>query len=173
MEDACSRRRIPRDAQSRTKEVNFSLCPKSVVSGKHQSHPRSDLVLRSRIPIHVVTDSSPGLISILRSALDRLGDESTGGSADPAVVAFKRRILRSIAQLELTRSSLKAPDVLPPSAHPPFASVTVPSVTDPPTALPAPGAQPTTAPDSVVVLVARRPRKSGSDDSSGGHSSAA
>jgi hypothetical protein len=146
--------------------------PKSVVSGKHQSHPRSDLVPRSGITIGVVTDSSPGLISILRSALDRLGDESTGGSADPAVVAFKRRILRSIAQLELTRSSLKAPDVLPP-AHPPFASVTVPSATDPPTTLPAPDAQPTTAPDSVVVLVARRSRKSGSDDSSGGHSSAA
>ncbi|HWG17381.1 MAG TPA: hypothetical protein VN678_05930 [Acidobacteriaceae bacterium] len=120
-----------------------------------------------------MTDSSPGLISILRSALDRLGDESTGGSADPAVVAFKRRILRSIAQLELTRNSLKAPDVLPPAAHPPFASVTVPPATDPPTTLPASAAQPTTAPDSVVVLVARRPRKSGNDDSSGGHSSAA
>lgn len=167
------------DGSLRTAEVEqegsiFSLCPNPVVSGKHQSHPRSYLVPRSGIPIGVVTDSSsPGLISILRSALDRLGDESTGGSADPAVVAFKRRILRSIAQLELTRNSLKAPDVLPPEAHPPFASVTVPPATNPHTTSPAPDAHPSLAPDSVVVLVARRPRKSGSDDSSGGHSSAA
>lgn len=144
------------------------------VSGKHQSNRHSDAFPLSGIPIGVVTDSSPGLISILRSALDRLGDESTGGSSDPAVVAFKRRILRSIAQLELTRNSLKAPDVVIPQALPPASTPpTSPSLAEEPATPPASDVQPQLAPDSVIVLVARRSRKSGSDDSSGGHSSAA
>ena len=130
--------------------------------------------MRFGITLSVVTDSSPGLISILRSALERLGDESTGGSADPAVVAFKRRILRSVAQLELTRNSLKAPDVVvPQGVSPASTSPTAPSLSEAQASLPASDVQPQLAPDSVIVLVARRSRKSGSDDSGGGHSSAA
>jgi len=97
-----------------------------------------------------VADSSPGLLTILRSALERLSDESTVPTDDPAVTRFKQRILRSIAQLELERQSLKAPDVIVPESE----------------------SQPA-QPDSVIVLVARRPRKPGDDDTGSGHSSAA
>jgi hypothetical protein len=132
----------------------------------------------SCITLSVVTESSPRLISILRAALERLGDETTGGSSDPAVVNFKQRILRSLAQLELSRSSLKAPDVLlPTDVSPPFPSGPPPPEgqrnskqsqggPDQP-----PATQTPLSSDTVVVLVARRSRKSGGDD--GGHSSAA
>ncbi|HXE09736.1 MAG TPA: hypothetical protein VN612_17660 [Acidobacteriaceae bacterium] len=133
-----------------------------------------------------MTDSSPGLISILRSALERLGDDTTGGSDDPAVIEFKRRILRSVSQLELTRNSLQAPDVLPPRSQPPAIQSPAAASGTPEDPFPAPSnsapasasqvepdQRPASPPDSVVVLVARRPRKSRTDDSSGGHSSAA
>jgi len=117
---------------------------------------------------------SPGLTTILRSALARLSDESTGPPDDPAILSLKRRILRSVAQLESQRNSLRAPDVIVPATE----SATAQSATLQIAAQPAPFDKPYEAtaalPDTVTVLVARRPRKSGGKDSgSGGHSSAA
>ena len=113
-----------------------------------------------------MTDSSPGLITILRSALDRLEEGAQVAPDDPAVLRFKQRILRSIAQLELQRQSLRAPDVIVPEA-----------ASNPKLAPPAPSGPDTTtqsiAPDSVIVLVVRRGRQGGNDDSGSGHSSAA
>ena len=102
----------------------------------------------------IVLDSSPGLVGILRAALERLEADPSHGLDNPAVLQFKQRILRSIAQFELSRKSLKAPDVIFPEAA---------------SAASAPSAENSTqsaddaadsAPDSVIVLVASR-RKSG------------
>jgi len=109
-------------------------------------------------------DSPPGLITILRAALAHLSDESTGPPDDPAIIRFKQRMLRSIAQLELERNSLRAPDVITPEGHS--------AESGEPSAAPAADLQ-SVAPDSVIVLVARRPRKSGNDDNGSGHTSAA
>jgi len=117
-------------------------------------------------------NSSPGLLSILRSALKRLDEESTGPD-DAAVQRLKQRILRSLAQLDLSRQSLKAPDVLmlpqtllPPGQRTPLALVRQPD--------PGASTNSTGLADSVSVLVTRRPRKPGGKDSgSSGHSSAA
>ena len=114
-----------------------------------------------------MTDSSPGLIAILRAALDRLEEDAQVAPGDPAVTRFKRRILRSIAQLEVQRGSLRAPDVIVPEASP--------HIRTEPSAPEAPSNPHAIAPDSVIVLVARRPRKPRDDDEGGGsgHSSAA
>ena len=111
-----------------------------------------------------MTDSSPGLIAILRAALDRLEEDTQVAPGDPAVARFKQRILRSIAQLEMQRNSLRAPDVIVPGASSgPSAKPTAASAAHEPI-----------TPDSVIVLVTRRPRKPGGEDGGGsGHSSAA
>lgn len=103
-------------------------------------------------------ESSPGLIDILRSALKRLDDESSGGTVDPIVLAFKQRILRSIAQLELTRNSLQAPDIVipdTPAASASSSSSLVPQPPAPSSSAASPSAR-AAATDSVTVLVARR-----------------
>ena len=114
--------------------------------------------------------SSPGLIDILRSVLARLDEDAPGGANDPAVIEFKRRILRSIAELNLQRKSLQPPDVLLPESGP-LASAKLPP---PPSAGSGPvplAADAPVSPDSVVLLVARRSPKT--PDDGGGESSAA
>ena len=131
----------------------FSICAKSACVA--QKTLRTESAARcalTRISVYVVLDSSPGLVEILRSSLQRLEEGAAAGPQDPAVQKFKKRILRSIAQLELQRTSLKAPDVIAPELE---------------TSHPAQAAQ-----DSVVVLVAPRRRKP-RNDAAGDHSSAA
>jgi len=118
---------------------------------------------------------SLGLTTILRSALARLSDESTGPPDDPAILSFKQRILRSVAQLEIERNSLRAPDVIVPETEAAVPAQRVPLQTEAQTAAHnKPSEASAASPDTVTVLVARRPRKPRDKDSgSSGHSSAA
>jgi hypothetical protein len=123
-------------------------------------------------------DLSPGLIAILRSALERLEEDTPVSPGDPVILKFKQRILRSIAQLELSRGSLSAPDVVLPPEHAPPPAIqnrTPPQIIQPspsqqhppPTPQgqagpPPPGAEPAPSPETVIVLVASRHRRGGS-----------
>ena len=101
---------------------------------------------------------SPNLIGILRSVLARMEEDPLFDPSDPAVQRFRQRILRSISQLELTRNSLKPPDVITPEpAAPPRPPAALPN------AAPASQGKPRPPNDSVVILVTHRPRKPGKD----------